>query len=101
MQKAIRRESTQEEMRKHQDRVRGAWKKISKQTRQVNISCDLSMVTAVRSGTWMDEESFKKTCIKEEKKSAGIHQPAFTRHMGSGLHAETGCRKVYAGEVFE
>jgi len=25
---------------------------------------------------------------------------ASLRYMGSGLHAETGCRKVYAGEVF-
>jgi len=25
----------------------------------------------------------------------------FLRYMGSRLHAETGCRKVYAGEVFE
>jgi len=27
--------------------------------------------------------------------------PASLRYMGSGLHAETGCRKVCAGEVFE
>jgi len=31
----------------------------------------------------------------------GRHPPAFLRHMGSRLHAETGCRKVYAWEVFE
>jgi len=35
----------------------------------------------------------------EEKK--GRHPPAFLRHMGSGLHTETGCRKVYDGEIFE
>jgi len=29
------------------------------------------------------------------------HLPAFLRHMGSRFHAETGCRKVYAGKVFE
>jgi len=27
--------------------------------------------------------------------------PASLLYMGSGLHAETGCRKVYAEEVFE
>ena len=26
---------------------------------------------------WMDEEGFKKTCIKEKKKRGGIHQPVF------------------------
>jgi len=35
----------------------------------------------------------------EEKKRR--HPPAFLRYMGSRLHAETGCRKVYAGEVSE
>jgi len=29
------------------------------------------------------------------------NSPASLRYMGSRLHAETGCRKVYAGEVFE
>jgi len=36
---------------------------------------------------------------REEKK--GRHPPAFLRYMGSRLHAETGCRKVHAEEVFE
>ena len=31
----------------------------------------------------------------------GRYPPAILRHMGSRLHAETGCKKVYAGEVFE
>jgi len=31
----------------------------------------------------------------------GRHPPAFVWHMGNRLHAETKCRKVYAGEVFE
>jgi len=31
----------------------------------------------------------------------GMHPPASLRYMGSGLHAETGCRKVYDGEVFK
>ena len=32
------------------------------------------MVTVVRHGTWMDEEGFKKTCIREEKKRGAILQ---------------------------
>jgi len=35
------------------------------------------MVTALQHGTWMDEEGFKNTCIKEEKKGGGIHQPFY------------------------
>jgi len=38
--KAIRRRSAQEEVRKHQDRVTGAWKQISKQRRLVDVSYD-------------------------------------------------------------
>jgi len=33
------------------------------------------MVTALQHGTWMDEEGFKKTCIKEKKERGEIHQP--------------------------
>jgi len=44
--KEIRRGSTEEEVRKHQDRVTGAWKQISKQRRQVDASYDPSLVTA-------------------------------------------------------
>jgi len=60
VQKAIRRGSADEEVRKHQDRVTGAWKQISVQ-RRIDVSYDASMVAALRHGTWMDEESFKKT----------------------------------------
>jgi len=67
---AIRRGSAEEEVRKHRDRVAGAWKKISKQRGQVDVSYDPSMVTALQHGTWMDEEVFKKTCIMEKKKRA-------------------------------
>jgi len=35
--KAIRRGSAEAEVRKHQDRVTGAWKQISKQTRRVDV----------------------------------------------------------------
>jgi len=71
MRKAIRRGSAEEEVRKHRDRVTGAWKRISKQRRRV--SYDPSMVTALQHG----EEGFKKTCIKEKKKRGDIHQPFY------------------------
>jgi len=60
VQKAIRRGSAEEEVRKHRYRVTGAWKQISKHRRRVEVSYP-SMVTALQHGTWMDEESFKKT----------------------------------------
>jgi len=40
----------------------------------------------------------KRPVSRREK---GEQTPAFLQHMGIGLHAETGCRKVYAGVVFE
>jgi len=49
-----------------------------------------------------DEEVFKKTCIREKKKRGDIHQPFYGTWAADfmlRLHAETGCRKVYAGEV--
>jgi len=77
VQKAIRLGSAEEEVRKHRDRVPGAWKQISKQRRRVDVSYDPNMVTAIQHGTWMDAEGFKKTCIKEKKKRGGIHQPLY------------------------
>jgi len=35
------------------------------------------MVTALQHGKWMDEEGFKKTCIREKKKRGDIHQPFY------------------------
>jgi len=35
------------------------------------------MVTVLQHGTWIDEEGFKKTCIKEKKERGGIHQPLY------------------------
>jgi len=61
-------------VRKHRDHVTGTWKQISNQRRRVDASYDPSMVTALQHGTWMDEASFKKTCIKEKGKRGGIHQ---------------------------
>jgi len=59
--KAIRRGSAEEEVRTHRDRVTEAWKQISKQRRQFEVSYDPSMITALQHGTWMDMEGFKKT----------------------------------------
>jgi len=42
----------------------------------------------------------KKDLYQGEGKK-GRHPLASLRYMGSGLHAETGCRKVYAGAIFE
>jgi len=75
--KAIRQGSAEEEVHKQRDRVTGAWKQISKQRRRVDVSYDPSMVVALQHGTWMDEESFQKTCIKEKEKRGGIHQPLY------------------------
>ena len=125
--KAIRRGSAEEEVRRHRDRVTGPWKQISKQRRRVDVGYDPSMVTALQHGTWMDEEDLRKTCILHIKLPAklldyflrsnerNINQSrrgkkgeactslftANLRYIGSRIHAETGCRKVYAGEVFE
>ena len=41
------------------------------------VRYDPSMVMALQHGTKMDEESFKKTCIKEKEKGGGIHQPFY------------------------
>ena len=75
--KAVRRGSAEEEVRKHRDRVTGAWKQISKQRRRVHVSHDPNMVAALQHGTWMDKEGFKKTCIRKEKKRGGTHQPFY------------------------
>jgi len=75
--KASRRGSAEEEVRKHRDRVTGAWKQISKQRRRVDVIYYPIIVTAIQHGTWGDEEGFNKTCIKEKKKRGGIHQPLY------------------------
>ena len=67
----------EKEVRKHRDRVTGAWKQISKQRRRVDVSSDPSMVMAVQHGTWMEEEGFKKTCIREKGKMGDTHHPLY------------------------
>jgi len=54
VQKAIRRASAEEEVRKHRDRVTGDWKQISKKRRRVDVSYNPSMVTAPQHGWYMD-----------------------------------------------
>jgi len=49
--KAIRRGSAEQKVRKHRNRVTGAWKPIGKQRRRVHVSYDSSMVKALRHGT--------------------------------------------------
>jgi len=50
----------------------------------------------------MDGERFKKTCIKEKGKGEASTSISTAQcHISSGLHAETGCRKVYAGKICE
>jgi len=52
----------------------------------------LSMVTAQEQGN----ENFQNTCVQKRK-----HKSTFLRHIGSRFYAETGCRNVYTGKVFE
>ena len=68
VQKATRRGSAEEEVRKHRDRVIGAWEQISKQRRRIDVSCDPSMVTALQHGTWMNEEVSKRLVSERRKK---------------------------------
>jgi len=75
--KASRRGSAEGDVRKHQDRVTGAWKQIFKQRRRVDVSYDPNMVTALQHGTWMDEDGFKKTRLKKNEKRRGTHQPLY------------------------
>ena len=67
--KAIRRGSAEEEVRKHRDRVTGAWKQIIKQRQRVDVSYDPSMVMALLHGTGMDEEG---SCAETVHESSTI-----------------------------
>ena len=94
-------EDQQKRVRKHRDRVTGAWKQISKQRRRVDVSYDPSIVMAIQHGTWMDEEGFKKTCIREKKKRGGIHQPFYGTWVADFMLRQDAGRFIYAGEVSE
>jgi len=47
---------------------------------------------------WMRRVSERLVSRRRGKRK---HAPAFLRYMGSGLHAEIACRKVYAVKTFE
>jgi len=47
---------------------------------------------------WMKRDSKRLVSRRWKKRK---HPPAFLRHIHNKLHAETGCRKVDAGKVFE
>jgi len=81
--KAIRRGLEEEVVRKHLDRVTGAWKQISEQRQRIDVSYDPSTVTVLQHGTWMNQECFKKTCIKEKNQRGGIPAPVSLQYMGS------------------
>jgi len=67
----------------------------------VTLSCE------DRKSTWnsgvrkaIRRDGFQKDSYQGEDKK-GRHPPASLRFMGSRLHDEIGCRKVYARGVFE
>jgi len=50
----------------------------------------------------MDEERFKKTCIKEKGKKGSIHQHFYCTCAADFMfRVKKSCKKVYAGNVFE
>jgi len=74
VQKAIRRESAEDEVRKHRDHVTGAWKQISKQRRRVDEG--YHQYGNGSTAQYMEvEQGFKKTCIKEKRIGGDTHQP--------------------------
>ena len=66
--------------------------------RRVGESYDPSMVTALLHGTLMDEERFKKTCIKDKEKRGGIHQPLHGTWVTDSTLRH---KKVYGGKVLD
>jgi len=51
---------------------------------------------------WTKRDSKRLVSRRREKGEGSTNfSKAVVLHMGSGLHAETGCRKVYAGKVFQ
>jgi len=55
----------------------GVRKAIRRGSAEEEVRHDPSMVMALQHGTWMDEEGFKKTCIREKKKRGDIHKPFY------------------------
>ena len=89
MRKAMTRGSAEDQVRKHRDRVKGAWKQISKPRRRVDESYDPNIATALRHGTWMDEATFKRMYQGKGGKTKHL-LVTLLWHMGRRLHAATG-----------
>jgi len=89
--KAVTRGSAEEEVHKHRDRVTGAWIQISKQRQQVDVSYDLSMVTALRQGTWIDGEKFKKICIREKDDNECFYYHSWRNNVTIALGTLSSC----------
>ena len=80
--KAIRRGSAEEEVRKHRDRVTGAWKQISKQRRRVDVRYAPSIVTVLNGDGlahgWMRRVS--KRLLSGRRKKGETCTSLFTVH---------------------
>ena len=50
---------------------------------------------------YMDGRGGLQKDLFQGEEKQGRHPPSSLRYMGRRLHAETGCRKIYAGEVSE
>jgi len=57
------------------------------------------MVTALQNGTWMDEESFKKTCIREKKKRGDINQPFYGTWVADFMLRQDVGRFICCGSI--
>jgi len=80
--------------------VAGAWKLISKQRQRVDVSYDMTMVTSLGEGTWMDDETFRNTCIREKEERGSIHPFYSTWAQGFMLRKNAGKRMLgkYLGD---
>jgi len=58
------------------------------------------MAIALQHGTWMDKESFKKTCIKKKSRRGGIHQPFHSTFVADFMLRQD-AESFMFGEVFE
>jgi len=59
-----------------------------------------AMITALQHGTWMDEEGFKKTCIQEQNKRRGIHQPLYSTLVVEFMLRQDAGRFIMLGRYF-
>jgi len=78
--KAIRRGSVEEKVRKHRDRVTGAWKYVRKQSQRVNVNYNPSMVTALWHGAWIEERRVQKRLVSRRRKKGEARTSLYTVH---------------------